>query len=439
MGSSVKHARLSKGMTDFSAEHRRRLEALDRRALGDHQLGRLNALLAAILPSNRFYADKLAKCPHQLESLDQLSQLPFTSKEELMADGGVHSGPANLTWPIHNYVRYHQTSGTHGRPLSVYDTATDWRWWTGCWQYVLDAAEITSADRALLAFSFGPFIGFWSAHDALAARGSLTIAGGGMNTLARLDLIGRARATALFCTPTYAMHLVEVAQENNVNLAHTDVRKILVAGEPGGSVPATRARIESAWNARLTDHAGASEVGPWGYGDRDGRGLHVLESEFLAEFLSFETGKPAVEGELAHLVLTSLGRHGMPIIRYRTGDLVRPTWPIAERCGFVLLEGGVLGRADDMMIVRGVNIFPSSLEQILRSFPEVVEFRITARRPGEMDELVVEVEDHLQDPARIAEEMRLRLGLKVEVRLAPAMSLPRFEGKGKRFIDLRKS
>ena len=216
-----------------------------------------------------------------------------------------------------------------------------------------------------------------------------------MSTLARLDLIKRTEATALFCTPTYAMHLVNVAEEHNINLAHFAVRQIIVAGEPGGSVPATRERIESAWNARLTDHSGASEVGPWGYGNREGTCLHVLEAEFIAEFLSVETGEPANEGELSHLILTNLGRQGMPILRYRTGDLVKPHWPTEGPNRFVLLEGGVLGRADDMMVIRGVNIFPSSIEQILRSFPEVVEFRLTARKRGEMDELVVEVEDRL--------------------------------------------
>jgi len=258
-----------------------------------------------------------------------------------------------------------------------------------------------------------------------------------MNSLARLDLIKRIGATALFCTPTYALHLAEVAEENKISLAHFGVRKIVVAGETGGSVAATRARIENAWNARVTDHSGSSEVGPWGYGDQQQTGLHILESEFIAEFFSIETGKPASSGELSHLVLTSLGRHGMPVIRYRTGDLVKPTWPQEGRNRFVLLEEGVLGRADDMMVVRGVNIFPSSIEQILRSFPEVVEFRLTARKRGEMDEMVVEVEDHLQNPLRIAKELHLRLGLKVDVRLAPAMSLPRFEGKGERFVDLR--
>ena len=132
----------------------------------------------------------------------------------------------------------------------------------------------------------------------------------------------------------------------------------------------------------------------------------------------------------------------MPIIRYRTGDLVRPTWPSTlPTVGpnrFVLLEGGVVGRADDMMVVRGVNIFPSSIEQIMHSFPEVVEYRLTARKRGELDELVVEVEDRLESPDRIAEELMLRLGLKVEVQLAPPLSLPRFEGKGQRFVDLRK-
>ena len=294
----------------------------------------------------------------------------------------------------------------------------------------------------MMAFSFGPFIGFWSAHDAVVTRGGLAIPGGGMNTLARLDLIGRTCATALFCTPTYALHLAEVAQEHKINLAQFQVRKIVVAGETGGSVPATRARIEKAWNARVTDHGGASEVGPWGYGDQQQLGLHVLESEFIAEFISVETGEPASAGELSHLVLTSLGRHGMPVIRYRTGDLVRPTWPsLLPEAGpnrFVLLENGVVGRADDMMIVRGVNIFPSSIEQIMHSFPEVVEYRLTARKQGEMDELLVEVEDHLGDPDRIAEELMLRLGLKVEVQLASPLSLPRFEGKGQRFVDMRK-
>jgi len=410
---------------------------MDRAALAQLQLEKLNRLLAGAATDNEFYQRKLAGCPTQLASLDELASLPLTTKEQLQSTSKDEPFAANLTYPIDHYVRCHQTSGTRGRPLTVLDTGADWQWWVECWQFVLDAAAITPSDRALLAFSFGPFIGFWSAFDALTARGALAVPSGGLNSLARVEMIERVEATALFCTPSYAMRMAQVAAEHQFKLANLSVEKIIVAGEPGGSVPAFRARIEAAWGARVIDHAGATEVGPWGFADADGIGLHVLESEFIAEFVSVETGEPAQPGELSHLLLTTLGRSGCPVIRYRTGDLVRPTWPSGGPNRFVLLEGGLLGRADDMMIIRGMNIYPTALEQILHSFPEVVEYRMTVRKRGELDELVIEVEDHLQRPDRIAEELRLKLGLKVDVRCVPAMSLPRFEGKGKRFVDER--
>lgn len=424
-------------MSRTTAEERRHLQSLSRGELAAYQLERLNAQFAAILPANKFYSAKLANYPREFTALEQLAELPFTNKDELSAQVGAPLEAANLTWPTERYVRFHQTSGTRGRPLPVLDTLDDWQWWIDGWQYVLDAAEVTSADRAVLAFSFGPFIGFWSAHDALVDRGAMVIPGGGIHTLGRLDLLQRTEATVLLCTPTYALHLAEVAQEHKIDLAaHCRVKKIIVAGESGGSIPATRARIESAWGARVIDHSGASEVGPWGFADAQDRGLHVLESEFIAEFISVETNEPVQEGELAHLVLTSLGRRGMPVIRYLTGDLVRPLW---SPTGFVLLAGGVLGRTDDMLVVRGMNIFPSSVEQIMHSFPEVAEYRLTVRKRGEMDEMTIEVEDHLRQPGRIAEELQLRLGVKIDVRLVELASLPRFEGKGKRFIDLRQT
>jgi len=406
-------------------------------ALRAHQLKRLNVLLARVSDENRFYAEKLADCHLPLERLEQIEQLPFTTKEELLGARHEASQAANLTYPVEAYVHYHRTSGTWGRPMVVMDTAEDWQWWTDCWQYVLDAAEIDATDRALLAFSFGPFIGFWSACDALVARRTQVVPGGGLSTLARLELLETSRATAVFCTPTYALRMAEVAADHNISLAGLPVRRIVVAGEPGGSVPATRQRIERAWGATVIDHSGATEVGPWGCGDPDGRGLHVIETQFVAEFLSVETGKPAMSGELSHLILTPLGRYGSPVIRYRTGDLVRPSWPSGTRLPFVLLAGGVLGRADDMIIVRGVNVFPSSIEQILHGFPEVAEYRLTAQQAGTLDRLVVEVEDRLEAPGRIAEELRLRLGLKVEVRAVPLGTLPRFEAKAKRFVDQR--
>ncbi|MGD9720325.1 MAG: phenylacetate--CoA ligase family protein [Pirellulales bacterium] len=432
-------------MISTTFQQRRELERLAQDALERHQLARLNGLLRTILPQNRFYAEKfsalaagdLSDPAGPLHSLDEFAALPFTFKEELVDSSGPGLPSTNLTYPLDRYTRFHQTSGTRGRPLVVLDTPEDWNWWIDTWQFVLDAAEIAPGDRALMAFSFAPFIGFWSAFDAAIARGCLVVPGGGLSTLARLELLRSARITVVFCTPSYALHMAEVAGEHQIDVGELDVRQLVLAGEPGGSVPATRERIEKIWKACVLDHAGASEVGPWGYGDLRGQGLHVNEHDFIAEFLAVDTGLPAAEGDLSELVLTNLGRTGCPIIRYRTRDLVRPSWQHAGENRFVFLDGGVLSRADDMMVIRGVNVFPSSVEQILRSFPEVIEYRMTARTIGEMDQLLVEIEDRLSDPNRVAGELHLRLGLKVEVREVTPGSLPRVDGKGKRFVDER--
>ena len=420
-----------------SFEERRRLESLDPEALRAHQLARLNRLFERILPANRFYAEKLADFRFPLGSLDELSALPFTFKQELLGTGRDHDLPTNLTYGRERYVRFHQTSGTHGRPLVVLDTADDWSWWMDCWQHIFDAAEVTEADTMLFAFSFGPYVGFWSALEAAVARGCLVVPGGGMNTATRLELLRHSHATVVCCTPSYALHLSETAAERNVDARSLGVRTFLLAGEPGGSVPAIRRAIETAWNAAVIDHAGATELGPWGFGDSGGDGLYVLESDFIAEYLSVERGGPADDGETAELVVTSLGRPGLPLIRYRTGDLVRPRRRHGLPRRFAHLDGGVLGRTDDMLIIRGVNVFPSAVDQILRGFPEVVEYRVTARSHGAMDGLDVEIEDRLNLPERVADELRVRLGLKTDVRTVPIGSLPRFEGKGRRFRDER--
>ena len=420
-----------------SYDDRRRIEQMPREQLRRQQFARLTALLEEVVAHNRFYAEKLAGVSLPLSSLDDLAKLPYTFKEELVTAPHAGEFAVNLTYPLPKYVRYHRTSGTRGRPMAVLDTAEDWQWWIDAWQYVFDAADVGPEDCVVMAFSFGPFIGFWSATDAATARGAMVVPTGGMRTLGRVETIRSTQATVICCTPSYALRMAEVAEENQIDTASLRVRKIIVAGEPGGSLPHVRRRIEEKWNAEVIDHAGASEVGPWGYADARRQGLHILESEFIAEFLSVASGQAAQDGELAELVLTPLGRLGSPVIRYRTGDLVRPRVKHGGANQFVLLEGGVLGRADDMLIVRGVNIFPSSLDQILRGFPEVVEYRALITRQGNMDALTVEIEDRLNAPERVARELRLRLGLKVEVACVPLGSLPRYEGKGKRFIDQR--
>ena len=263
---------------DFST--RRRMERQSATSLADWQLERLNSLLRRVLPHNRFYEAKLAGVDIPIRALDELRDWPLTTKEELVSgpevlgydhaahpNGAADLGPEselarNLTYPLERYVRYHRTSGTRGRPLVVLDTAEDWQWWIDSWQYVLDAARITAADRVLLAFSFGPFIGFWSAFDAVAQRGALVVPTGGMSTAARLDAVRSTHATAVFCTPSYALRMAEVASERKLDLTSQGVRTILVAGEPGGSVPATRRRIERAWGRASSTTRGPAKSAP---------------------------------------------------------------------------------------------------------------------------------------------------------------------------------
>ena len=426
------------GMPDADYPNRREFERMDRAQLREHQRTRFNRLIETVLPDNAFYAAKFAGHNAKIQSLDELATLPFTTKADLVAADRDNS---NRTFELSEFVRFHRTSGTSGKPLAILDTASDWAAWIESWQFVLDSAEITTDDIAVMAFSFGPFIGFWSANDALAHRGAMVVPAGGMSTRARLDLIIDCNATVVCSTPTYAMRMAEVAEENNFQLTANNVSRIIVAGEPGGSIPAIRQRIESAWGAEVIDHSGATEVGPWGYTNADRTGLHVIERDFIAEFIdpeSLQSIDPASSPENpCELVLTSLARTGMPAIRYRTGDLVIPRF---EENGnrFVLLDGGVLGRADDMVIVRGVNVFPSSIEAILRDCADVGEFQITASKNGEMDELEVSIENVSGERCQEIDELfQSRLGLRVAINSVEQGSLPRFEAKSKRFVDQR--
>lgn len=424
-------------LDDCSITARDRWRRADPQAIGRHQLEALNRLLRSAVAHQPLYREKYRDAPLPLRSLDDLAQLPMLGKGEL-----VGAGPATICgWPRRHYVRLHQTSGTTGEPIRLFDSADDWRWWLECWQYVLDAAEATPEDTAFIAFSYGPFIGFWTAHDACVQRGLLVIAGGGMDSLTRLKVLTSQRATLLCCTPTYALYLAGLAAQHGIDLAASDVSRIIVAGEPGGSIPATRRQIEQAWGARLIDHSGATEVGAWGVGSRDGSGLHVIESQFIAERLVFDgeaAPRPAADGELAELVITGLGRRGAPAIRYRTGDLVRARPSDDPDNRFLLLEGGVVGRADDMVVVRGVNVFPSSVEAILRRVAGRAEYRVLRSRKQGMQQLTIQLETEPDDDssaARLANALREQLGLRIEVEPVRVGTLPRFQAKARRWVD----
>ena len=418
-----------------------RLETADRSRIEAHQLERLQEGLRRILPDNRFYRRKLSQENEiiSIERLSDLARLPFTTKRELVADQEEHPlFGANLTYPLSEYVRFHQTSGTAGRPLKILDTHESWDWWAECWTSVYRAAGVSRDDIVFLAFGFGPFIGFWSAYEGAKRLGALTVPGGSMDSLQRLRAMQEIGATVLVCTPSYALRLAEVAQEHGIDLRELNVRVTIHAGEPGASIPATRERIEQAWGARTYDHAGMTEMGAYGFACSEQQGIHVNEGEFIAEILDPVTNQPVQEGQVGELILTNLGRWGCPAIRYRTGDLVRHGGYTCA-CGrsFLLLPGGVLGRADDMLIVRGVNVYPSALANILHRFPEVTEYRVIVTKNGPLDEIALQVECPAALIATIQEEMRVALNLRVPIEPVELGTLPRFELKAKRVVDHR--
>jgi phenylacetate-CoA ligase len=220
------------------------------------------------------------------------------------------------------------------------------------------------------------------------------------------------------------------------------VRVLIVAGEPGGSIPATRARIEQSWGARVIDHYGLTEVGPIGVECWDAPGfLHLNEAEYICEVVDPATGAARADGETGELVVTNLGRTASPVIRYRTGDIVvRRSEPCVCGSTWARLEGGILARADDMINIRGVNVYPASIESVVRGFAEVVEFRSIVSRHGAMRALDLDIElaatvaDGAGVAARVSQHLREALGLTVPVRVAAAGSLPRFEMKARRFV-----
>jgi phenylacetate-CoA ligase len=326
----------------------------------------------------------------------------------------------------------HQTSGTTGPPLRVLDTAEDWAWWRACLARNFEQIGIGAEDRVALAFSFGPHVHFWATKEGLQEVGAMAIVTGGMTSVQRLQTIAETQATALACTPTYALRLHEVAVEQRMEAALDSIRAVVCTGEPGGSLPAVKAAIEEAFGARVYEHAGSTEAGPFGYSCPEGGGLHIDESQFACEITA-----PA--GERGELLVTPLGRTGFPVLRYRTGDVVLNT---DERCpgghDDRWLPGGIVGRTDDMVVIRGMNVYPSAIEEAVRGVTGG-EFRITFyTEAGGMDEVKLEVElDDGSSARRLQDVMRHQLGLRVRiVPVAPGV-LPRSDNKSRRVVDLR--
>lgn len=423
-------------------------ERYDRARLAAYQGEQLTQLLTTVYGRNRFYTRKFDEAGLAIDRLvfpRDLSRLPLTAKAELVADQAANPPwGTDLTWPQEDYTRYCQTSSSTGSPLRWLDTNESWQWLVDCWKFVFRGAHVSAADRAFFPFSFGPFLGFWAGFEAGWQMGLQVIPGGGMSSQQRLAMIDAVSPTILCCTPTYALHLAQVAEASDGprRLIDSSVRMVIVAGEPGGSIPATRERIERGWGARVIDHHGLTEVGPVSFECWEAPGsLHLIETAYICEVLDSETGATVEDGAPGELVVTNLGRIGSPVIRYRTGDIVVRDGAACP-CGrtWARLRGGVVSRADDMVNVRGVNVYPSAIEAVVRRHAEVVEFRSVVRQRQALASLVLEIEvgDHTAErdavAATLTAQLRDALGLTVPVTVVEAGILPRFEMKARRFI-----
>jgi len=426
------------------------IETTDRASLQQLQTKKLLGLLNKVSQTDPFYREKWAGAGFtnvsEIKSLEDFYKLPLTTKKELVEDQDMNPPfGSNLSVPITECIRLHQTSGTTGKPLKLLDTAESWNWWLRCWSYVYKGAGVGADDRLFMPFSFGPFIGFWTAYEAAEKIGALAIPGGGLTTQARMEVILENEATVLAATPSYALRLAEFAQENNIDIVNSSITKVICAGEPGASIPSTKKRIADSWGAKCFDHSGMTEVGAIAFEcEPQPGGVHLIESEFIFEVIDPDTGQQLPGGGEGELVVTNLGRYSMPVFRYRSGDRVRLNYNRCD-CGrtFVRAEGGILGRVDDMIVVRGINVYPSAIENIVRQRSEVEEFQVEVYKEKEMVELHLKVElnSSIKSPetassitGAIMDDLQKRLSLRIRTTAVPTGSLPRFDMKARRFV-----
>lgn len=426
------------------------VETASRERLCEHQFGRLKNLLEVACRNNPFYRGKFQEHGIDIEKikgLDDISKLPFSYKKEFERDHQ-ETPPfgTNLSEPIENFIRYHQTTGTTGTPLRWLETRESWSWRRRVAAMALSAAGVLPTDVSFFAFSFGPHVAFWGLLEGAQEIGSLAIASGGWNTLQRIKSIMENQATVIFCTPTYALRMAEVAKEHGIDLHRSSVRILIQAGEPGALVPSFRRIIDETFGATPFDYSGLTEVGAYAFQCQEQENAsHVNEGEFILEIIDPDTGESVPEGEMGEMVLTNLGRSCSPSIRFRSGDLVRfkeGTCP----CGrtFRMLDGGVLGRSDDMILIRGMNVFPSQIGEIVQRHLDIgQEYQIIAYTKDSMGECLVQIEDKEGSNteeicANLKRDLRQSFEIRIDVNIVSPGTIPRFEYKSKRFVDKRK-
>lgn len=429
-------------------------ETLPREQLQALQLAKLRRMCDWAYSNSPFHQHRFDTAgfrPEQLKTLDDLRRIPFMTREEWM-DSQVEQPlfGSLLTTPQEHAVRYHLTSGTSGRvPIRVLDGMKDWEWIAEMWSYGFWAFGVRPEDVVYFAFGYGSFIGFWGAHYCCEKLGALVIPGGAQTTEARVKQIVEMGVTTVCSTPTYALRLWQQAQEMGIDLRASSVNKLILSGEPSGSIPAVKRQLEEAWGAKCGDTAGMTEVGTimiFECSHQPG-GTHIIEDHYIEEVVNPETGEPVPYGELGERVVTSFGRGFIPVLRYRTKDMVVKVPYTTCDCGRTgdIYQGGIRGRWDDMKLIRGTNVYPRAVESIIREHDAIDEFQIYLWRTDIRDEITIKLE---MKPGRedewpeLSEQLARELaaaheGLRFNIDLMAPGTLPRFELKAKRLVDNR--
>ena len=429
-------------------------EQMPRADLERLQLYKLKRLLKTAHDTSAFHRSKFDQAgfdPTKVTTLSDLRHVPFTTRGDWMASQRRSPRFGDLlVRPEAEAIRYHLTSGTSGRePLRVLDSRRDWQWISECWAYGFWAAGVRPTDRVFFAFSYGSFIGFWGAHYCCERLGALVIPSGNMGTDMRVKQIIDMGVTTVCATPTYALRMAQVATELGIDLKASAVRRVIVSGEPAGSIPETKALIERQWGAKCFDTAGMTELGTICMFECEAQpgGMHIIEDHYIEEVIDPVTDEAVGYGERGERVVTSFGRSMIPVVRYRTRDLVVKVPNDRCSCGRTsdIYEGGIQGRVDDMLLVRGTNVYPRAIESIVRSIPEIDEFQVLLETINNVDEITVRVEMK-QLSGVTFESIRGKLSrdlkehhemLRINVAEADSGSLPRFELKAKRVLDKR--
>jgi phenylacetate-CoA ligase len=431
------------------------LETLPRENLEKLQLKKFKRIVKWAYDNSKFHKalyDDAGLKPEDIRSMEDVNRVPKVEKSMMRTIQRKDPFPYGdaLCVPLDEVTEFRQTSGTTGNPIYQPDTWRDWEWWSECWSTLLWAQGYRPHDRVFIPFGYNIFVAFWAGHYACEKIGCETVPGGVLDTKARILKIDELKATAMMATPTYVLGMADTARDKmGIDPTGLGIKRITCAGEPGALIPATKKRMEEAWNAKVFDHAGATEIGAWGFEcEEQPGGLHINEAMFLTQVEDIETGRMVTEpGRRGKLVITALDRIAQPCIRFDSKDIVEVSDRQCE-CGrtYRLVKGGVIGRADDITKVKGVLLAPSAIEDVVRSIQGFSdEYEVVVEKKGDVDHISLKVELTEEAASMAAElkaklqtELRLKTNLGYEILVHPYGSLPRYEVKARRFKDLRK-